>query len=133
MNVIKNIQQNFKQIQQYSTKKLVNKLLFSQFICLFLIALVGYLINYTSINNSVSSNALIMLAFFISIIMVALFFIMGLIIFIRRENPYTITYEFFRWKIFSHGLIPQLLGLFIMSISCYTLFLIFSVLLQTAR
>jgi hypothetical protein len=45
------------------------------------------------------------------------FFLTGAIMFLRKENPYTLTQNWFGIRMFSHGLWPRIFGLFIMLLS----------------
>ena len=42
------------------------------------------------------------------------FFMIGLVMVLKKENPYTLTKTLFGMRFFSHGIWPQIIGAFIM-------------------
>lgn len=108
---MKEIQRVCSYIQTQSTQKLVNILWWFQLP--WFILLVIWAILYQQYPNK------LFLALFnlsLSFLMVGLFLI-GAIMFLRKENPYTLTEKWFGIRIFSRGIWPRIIGLYLLLIS----------------
>lgn len=106
-----------KKVGTQSTRKLLNRfllfLLLSWGIASLCFLLGQNLQSTTMVLGSVS-EILLYLGFFWG-------FLFGLIMFIRRENPYTLTGLWFGKQVFAKGNIPRLYGMFIMLITVFFL------------
>lgn len=123
-------QQLHSRLNKYSTKELVNKLLLFQFLNLLILTVTGFITErFGSISTAIKFGSLFLTGLALMLITLGLFLI-GLTLFVKKENPYTISQTLFGWKFFSYGLVPQLLGLFMMAISFLTLFFTLRVLLE---
>ena len=110
---------------KYSAKKLIARLLWFQVLCIFVIVAAGYVDKKFNNTTATIQPLLLCLNGFVLMLMMLGLFLTGLTLFVKKENPNSFTQTFFGWKFFSKGIVPQLLGLFMMTISSLAIFLTF--------
>jgi hypothetical protein len=118
--------------QKHSTRKLVDRLV--------MIMVVGFLLSLPLIhlfNKTESEPSQTTLGIIITGLLCMSFvglFTMGLVLFVRRENPYTVTHEFFGIRLFAYGIVARVTGLLIMILAFLGVcILVVTLLRNTAR
>jgi len=98
-------------VRMSSTRKLVNILL------VFQITGFAFFLGWGLLYQHYQLTFFLIMGVMLLILTAIGFFLTGAVMFFRRENPYTLTENWFGIRHFSHGLMPRIFGLLIMLLS----------------
>lgn len=106
-------------LRAYTTRELVNRFA--------LVIVIGVFLSLTTSffllrAESEAIQTLLSVVFMSSINVLSLgLFMIGLALFVRKENPYTVSHEFFGIRLLAYGLVPRTVGFLAMALSLSSL------------